>query len=259
MVRVNLGIPTYRDQPPEFWLPFAAFCIDCAKYGIEIVEPLQVGAMMTDKARNNIVRRHLKTDVDWLYWIDDDNVNRAQSLRTLLDHEKKLIGGLYFNRGTFDPIAYTRNEQGLYSPIQNFMKGCIVQADAGGMNGLLTHRSVYEDIDDNYTCFNRRTGGVVAVHQDDIIGNPAHEQLESENDGKVVDGVYHEGVWGSDMDVPFFLLQNSRTEDIEFFEMAQRVGYEYWIDTSIEAPHLTTGEVTGEDYRRKRYENLVSR
>ena len=156
-------------------MPLLQAGLEYSKFGVEIANVLTTAAMMTDKARNDIVRRHLATDVDWLYFIDDDNVNRAKSLKTLLDHEKELIGGLYFNRESCDPIAYIRNDKGMYTHIQDWTKGDILSADAGGMNGLLVHRCVFEKIDEEYLCFNRRTGGVLAVHQDDIdFSDPPH-------------------------------------------------------------------------------------
>ena len=240
-------------------MPGWAFAASLKDFDIEVVKILSTGAMMTDGARNNIARRHLETDVDWLYWIDDDNVNRAEDLAKLLDHDEMLIGGLYYNRRSKEPVCYMRRENGQYAPISNFKKGEIISADAGGMNGLLTHRKLYEDIDDNYVALNRANGGVMVLHIDDVDGSP-HPELTDDTDGRVVDGQYRERVWPSDSDVPFFQLEYSRTEDMGFFERAKRLGYEYKVDTSIEAPHLIqTDHVDGKDHRRMRYENLLPR
>lgn len=256
MDKVCIGVPTYGNQPPEWWVPTMRKAAWLYQQDIELVDILQWGTMMTDKNRNVIVRKFLASEADWLYWIDADNTNPLGALRRLLNTAKSgnktLVGGVYFlKQKENNPVAYLRLPNGRYETLPPYRQGEIVQVDASGMNGILCHRSVFEDIDENLMVFYIKTGGNVTVHIDDVEGD-VFDDASDETDGKVIDGVLHTRVHLPDKDppdVPFFTLENNRTEDFFFFEKAARVGHRLWLDTSVEAGHLKLEAVTGADYR----------
>ena len=106
MERVSLGIPAYGSQLPSWWAPLLAQIGGLYQYDIEIVRVHAATGMMTDVSRNTIVDQFLKTNVEWLRWLDADNVDKVGSLRRLLDTRKTLVTGLYTKRDeTLEPHA----------------------------------------------------------------------------------------------------------------------------------------------------------
>ncbi|MBW8012505.1 MAG: hypothetical protein FVQ83_14915 [Chloroflexi bacterium] len=255
--KVALCIPAFGSQPPEFWVPLVEQIGAALKSGVEIMGPVCESSMAADRNRNAIVRRMLKSDADWTYWQDADNINPAGTLNRLLDtagSQRKVVSGLYFmKKKPFRPVAYRRLPDGRYINIRDWERGEILEVDAMGMNCALIHREVFETIDQSYVALQRASGGIVPVHREDIRGDVFGEQV-SDLDGKVKDGIWHQRVWlpKEVVDVPFFFSEYNRTEDMAFFEMAKRVGYSLWVDTSIECGHLDWRVVRGKDYRMKK-------
>jgi hypothetical protein len=239
MDRVSLGIPAYGRQSKDWWGPLVRQAAELYKQQIELVNVHVTGSMMTDQARNHIVADFLKTDAEWLRFLDADNVDKMGSIRRLLDTRKTLVTGIYTKRNeSGEPIAYFATEEG-YQHVGQYNPGEIIPIEAAGMGGLLVHRSVFGDIQANYRMFNLIGGGVVTVHKDDIQGDVFDDDL-SETDGKVVDGVLHQRLRQMKLTRPFafFMLQFGRTEDYGFFEMAARSGHKLWLDTGVEIGHI---------------------
>ena len=239
MDRVSYGIPAYGTQSPNWWAPAVAQAGGLWRYDIELVRVHTALGMMTDVSRNTIVDNFLKTDVEWLRWLDADNVDKAGSLRRLLDTRKSLVTGLYTKRDeTLEPLAYFRTEDS-YERIADFTPGEIIPIEAAGMGGCLVHRSVFEDILKNYRVFNFIGGGIFRIHKDDIQGDVFDESVD-ELDGKLVDGVLHLRARQTKMKrpFPFFILADGRSEDYGFYEMAERSGHKLWMDSGVEISHL---------------------
>lgn len=254
MRKVCIGIPVYGQQPHEWWKPFAQQLYELGKTeDIEIIDILDQGSMHTDHNRNGIARRFLEyQDAEWLFWVDADNKNPVTALQRLLGHEKPMVSGVYYARSEAEPIpiAYIRLEDGRYKVISGWRRGEVIPADAAGMNCLLTHRSVYEMIDQKYVSLMRLTGGIIPVHVDDLRGD-IFPDTEDETDGLVVNGQLRERLIEppDGNQVPFFRTEFGRTEDYGFFEMAKRVGFDFWIDTTIECGHIMNTEIEGKEYR----------
>lgn len=257
MDRVSYGIPAYGTQSPNWWAPLVAQAGGLHKYDIELVRVHVVMGMMTDVSRNSIVEDFLKTDVEWLRWLDADNVDKAGSLRRLLNNRKSLVTGLYTKRDkSLAPLAYFKTEDS-YEQIADFTPGEIIPIDAAGMGGCLVHRSVFEDIQKNYRVFNMLGGGVFTVHKDDIKGDVFDESID-ELDGKLVDGVLHLRArqTKTKRPFPFFILMDGRSEDYGFFEMAARSGHQLWLDSGVEIGHLGEKNYTPAESRENEIREL---
>ncbi len=241
MIKVCYGIPVYGTQGKAWWGPLVENSASMYKFGIEIVPIPPFESMMVDFSRNHIVDAFLKTDAEWLKWIDADNVESEGSLRRLLNTQKTLVSGVYTKRNIDkpEPLVYVRNQWGAYDIWENFTPGEIVPVDAAGMGACLVHRSVFEDIQKNYRMLDLATGGVRLFHKDDIQGDILDNAI-GEDDGKVIDGVFHQRVRMPTQDkvFSFFLLGDGRTEDYGFFECAKRSGHQLWVDTGVEAGHI---------------------
>jgi hypothetical protein len=258
MDKICIGIPVYGQQSPLFWIPFARLVANLHKQGIEFVDVLAESTMKTDRNRNVIIKNFLtQTDAEWLFWIDADNVNVIGSLRRLLDtagKDRTLVAGLYYTKSEDNtlPVALLRNDDGTYTHVSDWVRGEIIPIDASGFNCVLSHRSVYEDIQKNYVSLQLSDGGRKAFHRDDISGDIADDEL-AEDDNKIVDGVWKARVMlpTTSSDTIFTSLHFDRTEDFDFFEKAARCGHQLWLDTSVECGHIMDKVTGGKEYRER--------
>ncbi len=256
MEKIVIGIPSYGAQSPAWWSRLVLLVGTLPKQGVDFRGLTCTSSMLTDKNRNMIVESFLRTDADWLFWLDADTVPPVGGIRRLLDTGKSLVSGLYYLRSKpFTPVAYLRQSDNRYRPLSEWERGEIVPVDAAGMGCCLVHRSVYEEIKNKYEVLQRHTGGLTAVHRDDILGrvpeSPTRKQRK--RDGQVLNGVLQERLVPPTAEVPFpfFVLEHNRTEDLWFYEIAARVGCKAWVDTSVECGHVGEREVNGEAYRRE--------
>lgn len=255
--RVALGIPAYGRQPKDWWGPLVRQAAELHKQNIELVDLHVTASMMTDVARNRIVDDFLKSDAEWLRFLDADNVDKMGSLRRLLDTRKTLVTGIYTKRNeSGEPVAYFATEEG-YRHVEGYTPGEIFPIEAAGLGGCLVHRSVFEDIQKQYRMFQLIGGGVVTVHRDDIQGDVFDDDSLA-SDGRAVDGVLHLRLRQMKVHRPFafFMLQFGRTEDYGFFEMAARAGHRLWLDTGVEIGHLGETNYKPEHIRSKEAKEL---
>jgi hypothetical protein len=255
MKKIMLGIPTWGTQSPDFWQPAIMQAANLYRFGIELVDVAVARSMSTDNNRNEIVKQFLASDAEWMAWQDTDNSQPMVWIPRLLEGERPLSGGIYFRRdlGRPTPIAYLRGEGGRYSTIKGYVPGEIIPVDAGGMNATLMHRSVFEEIEKNYTQFLTPWGARFTVHDEDIDGYVSPTDI-ADDDNRVVNGQLRIRLrpmpYTKEKDVfPWFSQEHNRTEDMPFYEMAQRVGFQMWIDTSIECKHYADVGVDGSHYR----------
>jgi hypothetical protein len=105
-------------------------------------------------ARNTLVQRALDSGSEWIFFVDDDQALRPDTLLCLLAHNKPVVSGLYLNRNRpFFPIAFShRNEDGTYAPIslEKLPKEGLLQVQAVGAGCLLIRREVLEAIGNNW-------------------------------------------------------------------------------------------------------------
>lgn len=253
MDKVSIGIPVWGGQSKDWWGPLVRQAAEFHKQDIELVDLHVTASMMTDVNRNHIVDDFLKSDAEWLRWLDADNIDKMGATRRLLDTRKTLVSGLYTKRNEDgENIAYFRTADGAYRVVDGHTPGEIFPIDAAGMGGCLVHRSVFEDIMRNYFMFDMDGGGVVTVHKDDIEGDVFDDALAS-YDGKLIEGVYHLRLRQTKRKKPFsfFMLGFGRTEDYGFFEMAAKSGHQLWLDTGVEVGHLGEKVFTPADARQK--------
>jgi hypothetical protein len=241
MDRVFIGIPCFGTQAPSFWVPLARECASLHKQNIEVVDVHASTSMMTDKNRNHIVGKFLKSKAEWLKWIDADNVEKLFAIRRLIDTQKSLVTGIYVKREEeAEPVIMQKNRDGEYYALGDYVAGQIIQVASAGLGGLLVHRQVFEDILSNYRMFELWPGGgVEVVHKNDVLGNVDDGAMHPQ-DGKVVDGVQRRRLRmpKKDKDFPFFMLKNGRTEDLDFFELTAKSGHQLWCDTGVELGHV---------------------
>ena len=254
--KLIIGIPAWGTQSADFWQPAMMEASRLYKYGIDLLDVAVARSMSTDNNRNEIVDQFLQSKADWLAWLDTDNSQQLTWIPRLLEGKKEASGGIYFRRDPDrpTPIAYLRQPDGRYQTIPGYIRGNIIPVDAGGMNATLFHRSVFEEIQKNYELFITDWGAKWIVHIDDIQGHVMDDDQDV-TDNQLIDGQLRirlrkipHNPDGKDT-FPFFRQEFNRTEDMPFFEALQRVGFQHWIDTSIECKHYTDVGIDGSHYR----------
>lgn len=176
---------------------------------------LRVGGMPVDMARNELVRKFLESEAEWLLQVDSDMVFAAESLNRLAKRGVDLVGALCFTRyvpplpAIFRGVTRVREDgrEFLWIRCQETVEwleahpealeecpvvldpapeDAMVRADATGAAFLLAHRRVFE-----------------------AVGEP----------------------W-------FVRDDLKRGEDFYFFERVRAAGIELWIDRSVIVGHL---------------------
>lgn len=269
---VDIAIACSSHQIPDWWAAVMGMILFTDRSGIVEVGQIRTatGALpdskknnvlgvlkrrwsLTDANRNKIINTgFLKGEADWVFWIDDDTVPPVNAIDTLVQKGHEFIAGLYFLPGKpYNPIAYRRQENGLYEPVYNYAKGGLFQIDSVGMGCTLIHRSVYQKIKDEHEVFIRNNGSLFPVHKSKVL-NPVYKEHKKRKEPYVRAGVYHEQVIPQekedDRNFPFYLLEHGRTEDHHFCELAASVGVKPYLDTTVTCEHYKHKATTVEDY-----------
>lgn len=249
---VAIGVVSYGTQPPNWWQHLAVMIAKLPNYGIEFKGLLSATSMNADRNRNEVTRVFLNGNADYLLWIDTDNIIPFGGVKRLLESGKELISGLYHLKvPPYTPVAYKRLEDGSgYLPLSNFRMGEIIPIDMAGMGACLVYRRVYEEIMNQHILLARHNGTVQPMHVDDITGNISDTRTEKP---RVHNSQYLETMRRANQDKdkawPFYYFEYGRTEDVPFYEMAQRVGVQAFVDTGVDCPHIGPSEVTSQNRR----------
>lgn len=254
--KVSIGVVCFGQQSHNWWSKMITFVGTIHHYGIDYRGSIVAQSMLTDSNRNIVVEEFLKTDAEWLFWIDADNPPILGGLSRLLDTGKTLVSGLYYTKEkNSHPVAYYRMDDGMYASIDrtgSWNPGELFKVDAAGMGCCLTHRSVYEDIRSNYKVIQYvRDGGVGCVHNNDINGKLDSKGVKRHGSGEVKGSFIKEHVIETDHRFPYFMFGHGRTEDLHFFEIAKRSGHPCWLDSSVEVDHIGEHAYTGDEFRQK--------
>jgi hypothetical protein len=108
---VFLGIPVERFLLPEFIENRDRIQASIGKAGLA-VETYQAQSHRVDRNRDKIVRAFLDQPKkpDWLLMLDSDMKHPTDIALRLIGHRVPVVGGLYFHRGTHEPLVFTEGE-----------------------------------------------------------------------------------------------------------------------------------------------------
>lgn len=259
--KIAIGVAAYGPQVQVWWASLVNLVAAFPQLDISFGGLVASGVSNTDVNRNSIAHFFINdTDAEWLLWLDTDNTPPPGAIKRLLDTGKMIVSGLYYSdvEGTITPIAYLRKPNGAYAQLDDIYqweRGEIVPVDGLGMGYCLTHRQVYLDIMENFVLLQRQGGGLIAIHKEDIRDKDIVDGTKHPYAGKLHKGIYYEPILPVQVfepKFPFFLCQYGRTEDFWFWELVRRIGYNVYLDTSIEVGHVKPMALTGEDYRKFR-------
>lgn len=158
---------------------------------------------------NTIAASFLKTEAEYLWLVEWDHELRLETLYALLAAQKPIIGALYFIdwHGYIRPCA--SDKPGFFWPLSSFKTNAVVPVTALGMGCTLVHRSVLE---------------AMAARPDELCVPPYiwfdEDPEQAQDDPKV---------W------------RRHGHDVSFCLRAARAGFQPWLHTGVEAPHLDKG------------------
>jgi GT2 family glycosyltransferase len=177
------------------------------------------------EGRNAAVERFLKTDAEWLMWVDTDMGFAPDSVERLIASadpvERPIVGGLCFTQketetdgmGGFrtqpSPTVFKwvdagEGRQG-FTPWYDYPSNEVIPVAATGSAFILIHRTVLEKL------------GEDGPHWYSRLTNPSTNQLLS--------------------------------EDLSFCGRAVAAGFPIYVDTSVKTTHMKTQWVSEADYR----------
>lgn len=149
------------------------------------------------------------TDHEYLFFLDSDISFDPKYVIRLMNHHKDIVAGAYPMKTI--PIRYNFS---VSKP--EVKKGNLIKIDSIGMGFVLIHRRVFESI-------SRQNPDLKYIPS---IKDSNHPPTEKEYHNS-----YH---YFSEMKVNDTFL----SEDISFFHRAKNVGFDTWLDTSIELEHI---------------------
>jgi len=201
---------------------------------------------------------------DWLFWMDDDTTPPDGTITRLLRMDKPFVAGLYFNANPpYNPIAYNRLDNGGYRHIWGFSPGSVMQVDCVGMGCTLIHRSVYEKIIEEHVVFQRPDASLMPIHKSKISNTRQGMTIPQVVNGaqtcvhdsylvmKLIEPELSPDPKKNKRLFPFYIMEQGRTEDMYFCELAASVGIKPWVDTSIVCDHWKARSYSYEDYRKE--------
>jgi hypothetical protein len=110
---------------------------------------LSSSGVPVDTARNSIVDDFLKTNAEWLFFLDTDLHVPPDVIGRLMQRRLPIISGLYHTRiPPLVPCVWKVTEQGRQQI--PFKVGELIEVEACGAGCLLIHRSVFDRIDKPY-------------------------------------------------------------------------------------------------------------
>lgn len=106
------------------------------------------------KARNDLVIQFLKSDCEYLFFVDLDIGLPRDGLRQLVEDDVPIVGGLYFERiPPHNPMIFEKGEfterEHRYLFKRNYPEG-LTEVDATGAGALLVKKEVFKNLTPPY-------------------------------------------------------------------------------------------------------------
>jgi len=143
----------YGNRTSVIWaLQLATFIKPCdVEFAVSARKPVEAG-------RNDIVRQFLKTDCDYLLFIDTDVIMSSDAVVKLWKERDNfdIVSGLYFKKGSnHTPVAYDTtkiDDDGImqWRVISNWDGKSVIPVEAVGMGICLIPRAVFEKLEKPY-------------------------------------------------------------------------------------------------------------
>lgn len=109
---------------------------------------LEMRGLSLVTSRNGLVTEALKSDAEYLFFVDDDIIAPGNIIPVLMGHSRPIACGLYWakkKKAERCLAAWMKVPAG-YAAIAPQQNGSLIQVDVTGLGCALVHRSVFEKI-----------------------------------------------------------------------------------------------------------------
>lgn len=142
--KIGVCIPMYKSIPSAFFIHFLPFFTKSAKnYKLQI---FSIDSVVVDVSRNVLVSNFLRSDCEYLLFLDSDMVFPPNIIDLLIRHDKDVVSALYFLRKKHNP-CFRFYKDGNYYSTAEFPKNKLIKVDAAGLGCILIKRKVLEDLE----------------------------------------------------------------------------------------------------------------
>lgn len=201
-VKVALALPSYSGYiPVELGLVLSELSRDVLKYGVDLCIISERGNSLPMTARNSTLARFLRTDYEYIFWVDDDIIFTVNDFLQILALciTRKSVAATYCARQD-DPVFFIK-------PLNNesieYTEDGLIPARGCGMGFSCQHRSIIEPL---------------------LVGRDTY----LDRDKTIVTDLFKTGVfdgkyWG---------------EDMYYFNLLYQSGYPVYIHPTINLKHV---------------------
>lgn len=154
---IFIGVPcldTIKTETTTSLMNMAAVCKYPAKLNVH-------KSCYVHVARNAIVKEALENGASHVMFIDSDMQFPGDSINTLMDHDKDIVGGLYFRRQPPHWPTVMRIEDKKMMVVTNPPADKLFQVDVAATGFLLIKTEVFKKIEPPYFYFNQFHGKYV--------------------------------------------------------------------------------------------------
>ncbi len=247
--------------------PMTAFCVAQLIDRRRTSTLLNWGDAFISHTRNHCAEIFLKSPCDYALWLDDDMVipfgnaewyrahtqfdfpDQFMSLNTLdrlMSHGKSLVGGLYFGRHRYGPPV--TNEGSANPDVANYYRkgphDKIQETRWVGTGCLLTHRSVFEDIEKVFPRIARqgpsKSGGNWFTSTEASLLDQVARVRNALADGPITASKGFEALRGLEAAIALAQSENSLGvgEDVSFCLRAKAAGHTPYVDLGLICGHI---------------------
>lgn len=220
----SIAVPVAQVVEPRAFASMMALVNYSANHGIKIHSIGVTERQLIEDARNTMTETFLTTPVEWMFWMDSDMTFPPDTLVKLFDllekKEAKMATGIYYQRlGNNMPCLWSRGQETTY----------------GEVTGMGSEKGKE----------NKYMGSFMIVHPDKKEPFKVH----AAGFGCVL---VHRSVFEM-MDRPWFkFIKGICSEDFYFFVNAHELGFDLWVEPTIDLGHIGQAPVvTKVDFNRK--------
>lgn len=122
-----------------------------------------------DQARNVLVEQALKSNAEYVLFIDSDVVIPPMAIQRMISHNQDIVSGVYYVR--HDPITpavwmESADLPGKYNPVTAMTENALIEVHAIGMGCCLIHRRVFDHLQKPYFKWTVSDDGESGVSED---------------------------------------------------------------------------------------------
>lgn len=213
---VSIAIPIAQVVEPKTLRSMMCLVNYSSRNGVDIRDIGVTERMLIDDARNSLTEGFLKGSTEWMFWMDSDMTFPEDTLVKLFkvaeEKKAKMVTGIYYQRkGMNYPVLWSRGEELI---------------ESGTKTGLNNPRAAT----------NKYVGTFIFPHKDKQEPFTAH----AAGFGCVL---VHRSVFEI-MPRPWFkFLKGECSEDFYFFVNAHELGFELWVEPTIDLGHIADAPV----------------